>query len=120
MPLSLVMVVYMGWWAGSSAPKKVVAKIFGRLGGNVHEDPSISRWTGIFGRRGTSNGVSGHTPTPPGPWVPPQTQPEPQPQPDAARTTILEQIRQLAAARDEGLITPEEFGVKKAELLSRL
>lgn len=31
-----------------------------------------------------------------------------------------EQLRQLAALRDEGLLTTEEFDAKKAELLSRM
>ena len=31
-----------------------------------------------------------------------------------------EQLRRLAALRDEGVITPEEFEAKKAELLDRM
>ncbi len=35
-------------------------------------------------------------------------------------TSIPEQIQQLAALRDQGHITPEEFEAKKADLLSRM
>jgi Short C-terminal domain len=34
--------------------------------------------------------------------------------------SIPEQISQLAALRDAGILTEEEFNAKKAELLSRL
>jgi hypothetical protein len=42
--------------------------------------------------------------------------------PSAAGLTpdFTEQIRKLGQLRDEGLLTPEEFETKKAELLSRL
>jgi hypothetical protein len=33
---------------------------------------------------------------------------------------VADQIRKLAALRDEGLLTPEEFESKKADLLGRL
>jgi hypothetical protein len=32
----------------------------------------------------------------------------------------VEQIKQLGELRDAGLLTPEEFETKKAELLSRM
>jgi len=38
----------------------------------------------------------------------------------AAGPTVPEQITQLAALRDQGHITPEEFEAKKAELLGRM
>ncbi len=33
---------------------------------------------------------------------------------------VVEQIRKLAALREEGILTEEEFAAKKAELLGRL
>jgi hypothetical protein len=38
----------------------------------------------------------------------------------AADGDIIDQIRRLGELRDSGLITPEEFETKKAELLGRL
>lgn len=40
--------------------------------------------------------------------------------PPLPSSTILEQIRQLAALRDQGVLTDEEFQAKKAELLKRI
>ncbi len=40
--------------------------------------------------------------------------------PVAAAPSIPEQIQQLAGLRDQGLITPDEYEAKKAELLARL
>jgi hypothetical protein len=37
-----------------------------------------------------------------------------------ATASIPEQIAQLAALRDSGILTPEEFDAKKTELLSRI
>jgi hypothetical protein len=46
---------------------------------------------------------------------------EPPPVPEAvARPDVYEQIRRLAELRDEGLIMPEEYEVKKRDLLDRL
>jgi hypothetical protein len=42
------------------------------------------------------------------------------PPPPAAGPSIVEQIKQLGELRDAGLLTPEEFETKKAELLSRM
>jgi len=44
----------------------------------------------------------------------------PAPAPRPAAPSIPEQIRQLAALRDAGAITPQEFEAKKAELLARM
>jgi hypothetical protein len=38
----------------------------------------------------------------------------------SSATDIPAQIQQLAGLRDQGILTPEEFNAKKAELLSRL
>lgn len=40
--------------------------------------------------------------------------------PSAAPPSVVEQIEQLASLRDRGLITPEEFETKKAQLLERM
>lgn len=40
--------------------------------------------------------------------------------PDVARTDPLEALAKLGQLRDAGIVTPEEFEAKKAELLSRL
>jgi hypothetical protein len=51
--------------------------------------------------------------------------PTPQPAPVSTggggnATAIMEQIKQLGALRDAGVLTPEEFEAKKAELLKRI
>ena len=38
----------------------------------------------------------------------------------AARDDVLEQLRELGELRDAGVVTPEEFDRKKAELLARI
>ncbi|MBL0940861.1 MAG: SHOCT domain-containing protein [Gemmatimonadaceae bacterium] len=38
----------------------------------------------------------------------------------ATEATIFEQLTQLGKLRDSGILTPQEFDHKKAELLSRL
>lgn len=40
--------------------------------------------------------------------------------PPAAAPDALDQLAKLAALRDAGVVTPEEFEVKKAELLRRI
>ncbi len=50
-------------------------------------------------------------------------QPTPAPQPASAggdSAVIMEQIKQLGSLRDTGVLTPEEFEAKKAELLKRI
>lgn len=42
------------------------------------------------------------------------------PSPDADEEHVVATIRRLGELRDEGLLTPEEFNAKKAELLGRL
>jgi hypothetical protein len=39
---------------------------------------------------------------------------------EGARNTDDDQITQLAALRDQGLLTDEEFAARKADLLSRM
>ncbi len=56
----------------------------------------------------------------------PTPAPNPTPAPQPASTgggdsgMIMEQIKQLGSLRDAGVLTPEEFDAKKAELLKRL
>jgi hypothetical protein len=57
--------------------------------------------------------------------LPPQPAPEvvtqvPPPAPVAAAPTAEEKLRSLAKLRDDGLLTPEEFEAKKAELIDQL
>jgi Short C-terminal domain len=42
------------------------------------------------------------------------------PTPPVGEPDVAEQIRKLAALRDEGLLSSEEFETKKAEMLSRM
>jgi hypothetical protein len=46
--------------------------------------------------------------------------PAPAPTAAPAGEDVYEQLRKLAALRDDGILTPEEFDAKKAELVSRI
>jgi hypothetical protein len=39
------------------------------------------------------------------------------PAPEAAESTDIEQLKQFAALRDQGILTEEEFAAKKAQIL---
>ncbi len=54
---------------------------------------------------------------PPAPIAPP---PAPIAPPPATQPDLIEQIAQLAILRDQGVLTEDEFAIKKAELLARL
>jgi hypothetical protein len=45
---------------------------------------------------------------------------DPVPAPAAPTTDVISQLRQLGELRDAGIVTPEEFESKKAEMLGRL
>lgn len=46
--------------------------------------------------------------------------PPPPPPVSAEKPDVLEQLSKLAALRDAGVVTEDEFAAKKAELLSRM
>jgi hypothetical protein len=123
MPLSVLTAVYTVWWAASQVPSRIVERVVKRIeGGSAYEPEPKSRWAGIVGRRSTGRqqaGPAAHHPMPAAPHPRGVPRPHGDPSP-AGAPNVLEQIRQLARARDEGLITPEEFEAKKVELLSRL
>jgi len=49
---------------------------------------------------------------------PPAPAPEDEPAaPEAAESPEIEQLRQFAALRDQGILTEEEFAAKKAQIL---
>lgn len=52
--------------------------------------------------------------------LPPEHHPVPVPQPPPENHTIPDQIAKLAALRDQGILSEEEFQVKKQELLGRM
>ncbi|HMO10869.1 MAG TPA: SHOCT domain-containing protein, partial [Actinotalea sp.] len=49
-----------------------------------------------------------------------RTAPPPPPPVSAEKPDVLEQLSKLAALRDAGVVTEDEFAAKKAELLSRM
>ena len=53
---------------------------------------------------------------PPPPQAPPPQAPPPQPAP-AAGPSMADQLQQLAALHQQGMLTDEEFGAAKAKLL---
>ena len=58
----------------------------------------------------------GYEPTAPEAAAPEAAAPEPA-APEAAESPQIEQIRQLAALRDQGILTEEEFTASKAKIL---
>jgi hypothetical protein len=51
--------------------------------------------------------------------APPQSAPPPAPQPAAASgQSVPEQLKELAALRDQGVLTDEEFAAQKAKILA--
>lgn len=50
----------------------------------------------------------------------PAVTPSPIPSEPASSTDVYEQLRQLGALRDSGIVTPDEFEAKKRELLARI
>lgn len=106
---------YTAWNVSSGLPERTLTQFLKHLQGGSVVSPA----------------PSGFQPQPfqpaPQPFTPtPQPTPAPAPQPapvqaaigDAA--AIMEQIKQLGALRDAGVLTPEEFDAKKAELLKRI
>ena len=50
--------------------------------------------------------------------APPAPAPEDEPAaPEAAESSDIEQLKQFAALRDQGILTEEEFAAKKAQIL---
>jgi uncharacterized membrane protein YdbT with pleckstrin-like domain len=75
--------------------------------------------------RHIAEAVRAAAPAPPTPatevTVPiPAAPPPPPPAPAPAVPTVDERLRSLAKLRDDGLLTPEEFEAKKAELIDQL
>lgn len=115
----LIGVGYNAWAASSRIPEKILEGVIKNLqsgGGAFAPAPQPQ-----------------YTPQPAAPAYAPQPAtpapiPTPAPAPAAApavsgggdTATIVEQIKQLAALRDAGAITPDEFEAKKAELLKRI
>lgn len=99
-----VLVAYSAWQVSSQLPDKILAEFFRTVGGA----PATPQ---------------------PQPFQPPPAQPHapapaPAPSPTSAAAggsaAIMEQIKQLGGLRDAGVLTPEEFEAKKAELLKRI
>jgi hypothetical protein len=106
---------YTAWSLSSNVPEKTLTEFMKHLQG------------------GAGAPAAGFTQQPFQPAPPPQYTPPPAPTPSPALTpapasaaaggdaaTIMEQIKQLGGLRDAGVLTPEEFETKKAELLKRI
>lgn len=96
-----ILVAYSAWQVSSQLPDKLLADLIRTLNGAP---------------------VSAQRSTPQPSFTPP---PAPAPTPAPASTggdasAIMEQIKQLGGLRDAGVLTPEEFETKKAELLKRI
>jgi hypothetical protein len=81
----------------------------------VNSTSPLSRSTKSFGRNGSSSAPSD---------APERRRPPASPEPHHAETAqeidIFAKIERLAELQQKGILSPEEFAAKKAELLSRL
>ncbi|MBA4861720.1 SHOCT domain-containing protein [Streptomyces sp. PSKA54] len=90
---------------------------------SLHDRPDNNALKRDPDHRGTPV-VSGHAapyPAAPAPAAPAWGAPAPAPAPAAQSSQeIMDLLRQLGELRDAGIVTPEEFEAKKADLLRRL
>ncbi|MBI2876308.1 MAG: SHOCT domain-containing protein [Candidatus Tectomicrobia bacterium] len=137
MLLGILVLAYSAWALSIKLPGDIAKKILRNIpGGSVAPAQRAAGFGGLaaFQRKGQAE------PPPPAPsGPPPQTVPPAQAgwsggpsgphvqagspvQPAAtdASAVIFDQIKQLAGLRDAGIISAEEFDVKKAELLKRI
>lgn len=112
-----ILVGYSAWQVSSQLPDKMLAQFFQTLSGA----PAAAQQQGGF--RPQPAPQPSYTP-PPAPTAAPAPTPAPPPAPVAGgggdAAVIMEQIKQLGGLRDAGVLTPEEFEAKKAELLKRI
>lgn len=103
---------FTAWSASSGVPEKVLEQVIKSLHGGGAPAPSYQP-------------QQSYSPPPAPPaYVPPTPAPAAPPAPAQAgggdAAVIMEQIKQLGGLRDAGVLTPEEFEAKKAELLKRI
>lgn len=106
---------FTAWNLSSSLPEKTLTEFMKHLQGG--SAPAPSNFTPQ-----PQPAPQAFTPQP-APVPTPAPSPTPAPQPASAggnSAAIMEQIKQLGGLRDAGVLTPEEFEAKKAELLKRI
>lgn len=145
--LGLLALAYAAWQYSSQFPKQVANTLLTRLsgggapaaaanagfkmpniGGGGFKMPGADNAGGGFKMPGSDGAVGGFKMPNAGGFAqqqPPAQQPPAQPvQPvtpqPAAEPSPIEQLERLAKLRDAGVVTPEEFEAKKAEILKRL
>lgn len=110
----IVGVGYNAWAASSRFPEKILEDIIKNLqaGGAYAPAPQP--------QYAPQPAAPAYTPQPATPAPIPTPTPAPAASNGGDSATIVDQIKQLAALRDAGAITPEEFEAKKTELLKRI
>jgi len=110
--LIIVSIAATAWNASSGVPDKALDDIIR----NLQTGAPAPGFSPVY--------PNGYQAPPPQPVMQQPAPPTPAPQPAAAPSgdtaAIVEQIKQLAALRDAGALTPAEFEAKKAELLARI
>lgn len=106
--LILGTVGFTAWNVSSGMPEKILEEVIKNLhgGGTAAAAPQPAPQQSF-------------TPQPP-PAPAPTPAPAPAPSGGGDAAAIMEQIKQLGGLRDAGVLTPEEFEAKKAELLKRI
>lgn len=112
--LILGTVGFTAWNVSSGMPEKVLEQVLKNLHGG-----------GTAAAQPPPQPQANFTPQPAPQQFTPQPQPAtPAPTPASSgggdASAIMEQIKQLGSLRDAGVLTPEEFEAKKAELLKRI
>ena len=106
---------YTAWNLSSGAPEKILGEFIKNLQSGAVVAP---------GFQPAPQPSFNPQPAPQPSYTPPQPAPAPAPTPTPAAggdaAAIMEQIKQLGSLRDAGVLTPEEFEAKKAELLKRI
>lgn len=107
---------YTAWNLSSNVPEKALTEFMKHLQGGAPAG-------GGFVSQPQQSFTPQPTPQPQQQFTP-QPVPTPAPTPAASgggdAAAIMEQIKQLGGLRDAGVLTPEEFEAKKAELLKRI
>lgn len=104
---------YTAWNLSSNVPEKALTEFIKHLQGGT---PA----TGGFTQQPFQPAPQQFTPQPAAPAPTPAPAPSAPPATGGDASAIMEQIKQLGSLRDAGVLTPEEFEAKKAELLKRI
>lgn len=106
---------YTAWNLSSNVPERALGEFIKHLQGGAPATGGFTQQQAPFQPAPQQS----FTPQPP-PAPTPAPAPAAAPAAGSDASAIMEQIKQLGSLRDAGVLTPEEFEAKKAELLKRI